>query len=415
MSKNIREVKMNKIKADGTFKENKSLSIHRWYPYVEGFSEQFVLDCLKYNKDTNIVYDPFNGSGTTSTTCALKGIKCFVSEINPFMQFVAETKVKTVKNILIEDKINKIEKELKRFIEVDKKQYNENCINECYINFDFFFKENLEQINIIKNYYNNIKDIDVKNMFKVALASIITKVSKMTRSTDLRKRTEKELKNVPTDVYKAFEKSLEGMIEDIKLVGIKTNNGKSIKEFELISNNAKNIDKKYNNMVDMIITSPPYINGTNYFRNTKLELWILDYIFCDDDSKRYRLEAITAGINNVTKDTVITNTRPSVVNIVKEIYKKSPDKRIPKMVEGYFSDMEIVFKNFNNILKNKGYLFFDIGDSQYYNVYVPVYDLIKEIATENNLKLIEEIELRSRTSKNGMKLTQKLLVFRKEE
>ena len=204
------------------------------------------------------------------------------------------------------------------------------------------------------------------------------------------------------------------MLEDIKLVSNSTNGGKNIKEFKFISNNAKKIDKKYNDKVDMIITSPPYINGTNYFRNTKLELWILDYIFCDNDSKKYRLEAITAGINNVTKDIIIKNSRKIVKDIAKKICKKSPDKRISKMIEAYFSDMEIVFKNFGNILKKEGYIFFDIGDSQYYNVYVPVYDIIKEIGNENNLKIIEEIELRKRISKNGMKLTQKLLIFRKE-
>lgn len=405
---------MKKLNTDGTFKENKSLSIHRWYPYVEGFSQQFVLNCLKYDKNTKIVYDPFNGSGTTSTTCAFNGIECYASEVNPFMQFVAKTKVETVKNILIGNKIEEIEIELEKFKNSDKKNYDKDSINNCYKNFDFFFENNLYQINVIKNYINNIEDIDIKNMLKLALASIIVKVSKMTRSTDLRKRTEKELKNVPTDVYREFRESLKAMIIDIKSVKKETNNGKKIKNFKLISKNAKSIDKKYNNLVDMIITSPPYINGTNYFRNTKLELWILDYISCDDDSKKYRSEAITAGINNVTKDIIIKNHRKEVTEIAKKISQNSSDKRIPKMVEAYFSDMESVFKNFNDILKNKGYLFFDIGDSQYYNVYVPVYDFIKQIAIENNLKVIDEIELRNRTSKNGMKLTQKLLIFRKE-
>jgi len=29
---------------------------------------------------------------------------------------------------------------------------------------------------------------------------------------------------------------------------------------------------------DLILTSPPYLNGTNYFRNTKLELWITGFL-----------------------------------------------------------------------------------------------------------------------------------------
>ena len=37
---------------DVTFANNKNISIHRWYPYIEGFSQGFVDEILdKFNKD----------------------------------------------------------------------------------------------------------------------------------------------------------------------------------------------------------------------------------------------------------------------------------------------------------------------------------------------------------------------------
>ena len=86
---------MKKINTDGTFKENKDLSIHRWYPYVEGFSEQFVLDCLKYNKDAKIIYDPFNGSGTTGIVA---------SKLN--RKYIGIEKEKTYLDLTIKRKVN---------------------------------------------------------------------------------------------------------------------------------------------------------------------------------------------------------------------------------------------------------------------------------------------------------------------
>lgn len=401
---------MNK-KIDGTFKENKTISIHRWYPYVEGFSESFVLDCLQGFNKQSIVYDPFNGSGTTSTACSYNGYLCYASEVNPLMRFIANTKGNTVKEIIENKKmdcINQKKIDFEKYIENKNAKY-ENLINNCYMNFNFFSKENLKQINRIKNFIKKIEDKDIRDIFNIALASILVKVSNMTRSTDLRRKTEKELRNTTKDVFKEYINSVDHIIHDIMI-----NKNTEMKGFKMISNNAKNIDSSYKNTVDCIITSPPYINGTNYFRNTKLELWILDYIFSDEDLKKYRMEAITAGINNVTKDKKEHTQSQNIINVIKEIEKVSSDKRIPKMVEQYFCDMEIVFKNFSNILKKDGKIFFDIGDSQYYNIYVPVYDFINEIANQYELSLIGEKILRERKSKNGMPLSQKLLIYRKD-
>lgn len=401
---------MNK-KIDGTFKENKTISIHRWYPYVEGFSESFVLECLQGFNKKIIVYDPFNGSGTTSTACSYNGYVCYASEVNPLMRFIANTKGNTVKRIIENKKIDSICKQridFEKYVKNKNRKY-QNLINNCYMNFNFFSNENLKQINIIKNFIKNIEDKDIRDIFNIALASILVKVSNMTRSTDLRRKTEKELRNTTKDVFKEYISSLDNIINDIII-----NKNTEIKEFKIISNNAKNIDLKYKNTVDCIITSPPYINGTNYFRNTKLELWILDYIFSDDDSKKYRMEAITAGINNVTKDKKDHTKNKNIINVIRQIEMVSPDKRIPKMVEQYFCDMEIVFQNFSKILKKNGKIFFDIGDSQYYNIYVPVYDFINEIASNYGLSLIGEKILRERKSKNGMQLSQKLLIYRKD-
>ena len=52
---------------------------------------------------------------------------------------------------------------------------------------------------------------------------------------------------------------------------------------ELILSNAKNIGRVNELKISAIITSPPYLNGTNYFRNTKIELWFLRYLQYEND------------------------------------------------------------------------------------------------------------------------------------
>ena len=58
---------------------------------------------------------------------------------------------------------------------------------------------------------------------------------------------------------------------------------------------AKNLDRIPGLAVDAVITSPPYLNGTNYFRNTKVELWFLRCLKNRGDLARFRFGAMTVG------------------------------------------------------------------------------------------------------------------------
>ena len=77
-----------------TFRDSKNLPIHRWYPYVEGFSADYVQAKLhSYGKNIKAVYDPFGGAGTVQLESSKMGIPSYFSEVNPFMAFIALTKV----------------------------------------------------------------------------------------------------------------------------------------------------------------------------------------------------------------------------------------------------------------------------------------------------------------------------------
>lgn len=406
---------LSKIKPmDGTFKNNFDIPIHSWYPYIEGFSINFVKSILD-NYDTNItVYDPFNGSGTTTLTASSLGIKSFASEINPIMRFIAYTKINTVKHILDSNKIvdlkktyNKIKKELYVGSSNNKNIEIKNIINDCYLSKDFFEACTLNKIAFVKYVIKSIKDEDFKNIGLLALASIIVELSNMIRAADLRKKTSKEKMNSSNDVITLYINKLSKIISDIEIM-----QSVNFEEMTFISDNAKKLNKNYCNSIDLIITSPPYVNGTNYFRNTKLELWILDYIKKETDLKFLREQAITAGINNVSINNIveyIDYVEPYAI----QLDKISPDRRIPKMIRAYFSDMNIVFNNFYYLLKENGSIYFDIGDSEYYGVHIPVDDLIVQIARENGFILVNDKILRKRHSKTGKTLSQKLLIFNK--
>ena len=70
--------------SDPAFSGNKRLPIHRWVPWIAGYSQQFVQDALKrYLPTQGTVLDPFSGVGTTLVEAILSGHHALGFEINP--------------------------------------------------------------------------------------------------------------------------------------------------------------------------------------------------------------------------------------------------------------------------------------------------------------------------------------------
>ncbi len=69
---------------------------HRWYFFKEAFSPAIVNHAIQDAdlQPGSLVFDPFSGSGTTPLAAALAGMRGAGTEVNPFLRFVAETKIK---------------------------------------------------------------------------------------------------------------------------------------------------------------------------------------------------------------------------------------------------------------------------------------------------------------------------------
>ena len=71
--------------SDPAFSGNKRLPVHRWVPWIAGYSQQFVQDALKrYLPTQGTVLDPFAGVGTTLVEAILSGHHALGFEINPY-------------------------------------------------------------------------------------------------------------------------------------------------------------------------------------------------------------------------------------------------------------------------------------------------------------------------------------------
>lgn len=389
----------------GTFSLNKNEPIHRWYSYIEGYSSCLIAEefkmLLSLQPDIKTIYDPFCGTGTTSLVAATHGIKSFYSESNPFMQSVIETKINCVRNLDQDTVIPKLIEYLTLINTIRVENHS------SWNGFEKFFGEKqLNELLTIKALIFKEDNESVKNILALALSSIVVKVSKMIRRGDLRYATEKEYRE--ENVLECFADKLNEIIFDIQ-------HHKSIIKCGTVKVSDDARDNDYVNAFDCVITSPPYLNGTNYIRNTKLELKLNDFITSESDLPRFHSKGIIAGINNVSKRTVIDTILPVVEPYWEQLQPVSYDDRIPKMVAGYFRDMDTVIQKLSKSIKSGGLFTMDIGDSQFAGVHIPTHQILSNICVQYGFSLYDEEILRKRRSKNGMILTQRLLRYRLEK
>ena len=72
-----------------TYRGGNGETLHDWFPYLEGFSPQFVRTALRlYAPRSARMLDPFGGVGTAPLTTASIGIDSYYCEINPVLQLV---------------------------------------------------------------------------------------------------------------------------------------------------------------------------------------------------------------------------------------------------------------------------------------------------------------------------------------
>lgn len=392
--------------AAATFILNKGEPIHRWYSYLEGYSSCLIDDIVMEIGPENIraIYDPFCGTGTTSLVASAHGIKSYYCETNPFMQQVIEAKINCVKR-LRQSGIGS--KHLREFLsKIENYCYQLHFEAPLWDGFEKFFDSAvLYQLQDLKNEVDRINDSDTRSIALVLLASVTVRASKMIRQGDLRFAKEGEKKEEDRDILSNFISKLKMAINDIDNDACPT-----LAETIRLADDSRDISVE--NQIDCVITSPPYLNGTNYIRNTKLELKLCDHVQTEKDLPKFHSKGIIAGINNVSN----RNTNFDILEVVRpyidELTPVAYDKRIPVMIAGYFHDMSKVIERLSHAMKDNGYFIMDIGDSQFAGVHIPTHEILTKICESYGFELYAEDVLRERRSKNGMLLSQRLLKFR---
>lgn len=379
------------------FNKNKTEPFHRWYPFVEGYSKEFIQSIVKEMGERKIVcLEPFSGSGTTALELQNNGIECFSFEVNPLMYLVARVKLE---NNYVVGSVNEWLEFIVRYRETIETIDLKSDFKTLYQSDD---KEkwnyNTEVAKAVQKLYYAIKSIDNEiycELFKVALASILLDVSNLYRNGKCLsyKKDWKERELTETEVFEKFDQKVRNeLVIDIQkhLHYSKINNKRKL--FNIDSRIGID-DKIANDSIDLVITSPPYLNSRDYTDTYMLELKTLGFAQNNEDIRHLREQTLRSHVQIKWADmTSVDNSYLKNTLNDLEIASKETEmwnKSIIDMVRLYFVDMKIIFKTIYKKLKKGGKVYFNVSNSAYFNVLVNTLEICASIAEEEGYTVKE--------------------------
>lgn len=373
------------------FDKNKNVFVHRWYPFVEGYSKEFIEDILEELPFTPIcALEPFCGSGTTPVELQNHNIKCYSFEVSPFMHLLSTVKLSRKYNIaLFEYYVKEVTKKLSiigpNIRQMEPLPFGGTIVKKENSKKWNFHDPAMDGILDIRSAIRTVVDSDIYNkLFTIALASIIVQTSNVFRNgkcLSYKKGWETRILS-RKEVHKFFLDKLNSIFaEDIRIISKESPNVHNA-DICYCGDVRKNIQQVPDGEVDLIITSPPYLNSRDYTDIYMLELKVLQLINSYEELRDLRKKTLRSHVQ-ISYENIIPIENERLKNILQKMSMnehKAWNSDIVNMICGYFEDMQFLFSEFSKKMRKGGVIYFNVANSAYYGVEVPVDYIIADIA-----------------------------------
>jgi SAM-dependent methyltransferase len=270
---------------DAAAMENKQAPLHRWVPWIAGFSASFVEDVFDhYLGDVKeaTVLDPFAGVGTTLVEAQLRQWRPIGFEINAYAALACRSKLAAadIDADALEDAITDYREqvgELERLI--DQRALNgHRPRSKPPVGFKtrvpFYSKKVMPKVLFTLDYADGLS-AELGELFRLAFASVMVSFSNYTYEPSLGSRPgagKPLLADAP--VVEPVAEKLDAMLQDIRWVADEpVSHDWAVHERSIM----EALDVLEPESVDLLLTSPPYLNNYHYVRNTRPQMYWLGF------------------------------------------------------------------------------------------------------------------------------------------
>lgn len=409
------------------FDKNKNVFVHRWYPFVEGYSKEFIDEILdELSFVPSCALEPFCGSGTTPVELQNHNIRCYSFEVSPFMHLLSKVKLGRKYNVeTFEFYVNSVTKKLSRTSRNIRKlevlPFGDTIVKTEKTKKWNFHDTAIDGILDIRYAIRTVvNDEDYQKLFTISLASIIVQASNLFRNgkcLSYKKGWENRIFS-RKDIHNFFLDKLNSIFaEDIRII---SKNTTSVCNSNIcyLGDVRKNILYVPDGEIDLIITSPPYLNSRDYTDIYMLELKVLQLINSHEELRELRKKTLRSHVQ-VPYDKVLPIDNERLKNSLLEMSNKELNtwnSDIINMICAYFEDMQFLFSEFAQKMHKGGVIYFNVANSAYYGVEIPVDYIIADIAescgfTVREIRKARDLKTSSQQSDKIGKLRESVIVI----
>ena len=282
---------------DPAFIANRETPVHRWVPWIAGFSQQFVQDALARHlprAEAGVVLDPFAGVGTTLVEADLAGHAAIGFEINPYAAFAARTKLAAHR--LEPAGLRAAIEEFEDFMEEAARTGRVPKVTPpaAFRTRAPFYSPAVERKVLLALDFTATLEASIAALFRLAFAATMVGYSNYSYEPSLGRKASVGRPDVEDDdVAGAIAAKLRQMADDASWyrdsrVKPEREDGR-VFERSFFDGYAALEEAS----ADLLVTSPPYLNNYHYNRNTRPHLYWLGFCAAPRDLKR--LEALNFG------------------------------------------------------------------------------------------------------------------------
>ena len=380
-----------------TFRSNEALPVHRWWPYVQGYSAEFVAGVLGAAELPRgaVVLDPFAGSGTTLVEARRIGARAVGTELLAPAALAA--RVKTTFELDPRALLGRAEKVLARadrlppgalpFLRETRRQFAPGALRDLTRLRDALPPEG-----------NPLADA-----LRLAFGRVLIPSSRLHRSPCLGYGRPRAGRTVSP--FERFRVAVEEMASDLALLSVER--ARWGPPAEVLAHDAR-AGGWGARSVHLAITSPPYVNGMDYVMNYKVDLAWLGYarsyadlaavrraqVACDNLPRSETAPYLDmSAVADPWLSEILGRIRDNLAR--KETYRRND---VHAVVHRYFADLRPVLEGVFRALVPGGRFVVVVGDSLLAGAYVPGDLLLARLAVSRGFRIVSVEVARRRRS-----------------
>ena len=319
---------------DPAFMANRGAPVHRWVPWIAGFSRHFVQDALaRHLEGHSVVLDPFAGVGTTLVEADLAGHEAVGFEINPYAVFAARAKLAA----------HRLEPAHLGAAITDFLAHMEECEKSgrppqasppaAFRTRAPFYSPAVERKVLLAFDFMATLEGPVAALFRLAFAATMVGYSNYSYEPSLGRKASAGRPDVEDDdVAGVIAAKVRQMADDA--AWYRDARARPDRDDGLVHERSffEGYSALEKGSADLLVTSPPYLNNYHYNRNTRPHLYWLGFYAAPSDLKR--LEELNVGTywQNARDQARIDLDRsiddPAIREAVDEVRRRNPEKGV---------------------------------------------------------------------------------------